>query len=65
MKGVEGWVTIALYAMILLLIVTHSGGFATDVLAGGKVLDNTISVGSGVGRNAGVNVPTGVSGLGL
>ena len=59
MKGVEGWVTVVLYGALLLLIITHAGGFSTDVLAGGKVLNNTVSTLSGAGRNAGVNYPTG------
>ena len=59
MKSAESWVTTILMIGVLLLIVTHPGGFATDVTAGGSVLNNTVNTISGKGRGAGVNFPTG------
>lgn len=64
-KSMESWVTTVLLAGILLLIVTHAGGFSTDVIAGGKVLDQTVNTMGGTGVQAGVNVPVGARALGL
>ena len=65
MKSAESWITLVLLGGLLLLFVTHAGGFATDVMAGGKVLDQTVSTMGGVQTNAGVNVPFGTKSLGL
>ena len=65
MKSAESIITLLIMVGVLLLIVTHAGGFSTDLVAGGNVLDKTLLVESGKGRSAGVNVPTGVSKLGL
>lgn len=54
-------VTLVLLLTFALLVITHAGGFATDVVAGGNVSKNLIGTLSGSGRSAGVNVPKGVS----
>lgn len=59
MNQAEHWVTLVLLAGIVLLVITHPGGFATDLGAGGSVLDNTVGAISGAGVTAGVNYPTG------
>jgi hypothetical protein len=61
MKTVESWVTLVLMGALLLLIITHAGGFATDIVAGGDVLNQTVGTIGGVNNTAGVNVPQGVA----
>lgn len=41
MKEVAGIVTLILIGALLVLVVTHAGGFATDVAAGGTFIDNS------------------------
>lgn len=60
-KTPESWVTLVLMGALVLLIVTHAGGFATDVVAGGSVLNSTVKTLGGVGNTAGVNYPSGVA----
>jgi hypothetical protein len=38
---------------LLVLIITHPAGFAADSIAGGSVLNNTLSLESGKGINGG------------
>lgn len=39
----------------LVLIITHPQGFASDSIAGGSVLDNTLAIESGQGRVGGIS----------
>lgn len=58
-KTLETWGTWVLLGALVLLVVTHPGGFSTDVTSGGKVLDQTVGLLGGVNNSYGVNYPTG------
>lgn len=61
MKTPESWITLVFMIALVLLIVTHPGGFATDVIAGGSVLNGTVKTLGGVGNQNGVNYPSGIA----
>lgn len=46
--------TLLILGAIIVLIITHPAGFATDATAGGSVLDNTLSLETGAGSTGGV-----------
>lgn len=48
--------TLLIVGALIVLIITHPGGFATGSTAGGKVLDNTLKLETGAG------VPTATGG---
>lgn len=54
MTGVAKIVTLLIFGAIVVLIVSHPAGAAGDMVAGGSVLDNTLSIESGQGATGGV-----------
>ena len=55
MTGVAKIVTLLIFGAIVVLIVSHPAGAAGDMVAGGSVLDNTLSIESGQGATGGVS----------
>ncbi|MGH7239265.1 MAG: hypothetical protein ACREHG_04260 [Candidatus Saccharimonadales bacterium] len=49
MTPVSKLMTLLILAALVVLIITHPGGFATDATAGGAVLNNTLSLEAGIG----------------
>lgn len=47
--------TLLVIGAIIVLVVTHPAGFATDALAGGNVLNNTLALESGQGVQGGTH----------
>jgi hypothetical protein len=62
---VQKIITLLVLGAIAVLIITHPAGFASDAVAGGSVLDNTLALESGQGVTSGtsgtVNLPKGGS----
>lgn len=52
-------ITLLIMGALLVLVITHPAGFAQDATTGGSVLDNTLSLESGVGNTGGVTATAG------
>lgn len=55
MSNVSKILTLLIMGALLVLVITHPAGFAADAVAGGSVLDNTLSLETGAGNAGGVN----------
>ena len=55
MTGIAKIVSLLIFGAIIVLIVSHPAGAAGDMVAGGSVLDNTLSIESGQGAKGGVS----------
>ena len=61
MRG-ESIATVLVLAALAVLVITHPGGFATDVTSGGSFVDKTLGLLSCSGVQGGVNYPTAAKG---
>lgn len=68
MTTVGKLLTLAFFGALAVLVVTHPAGASGDMVAGGSVLDNTLSIESGKGVSSGtmgsVNTATGALNFG-